>query len=342
VIRTSRGAFHCKRDTAPIPHKSKIIQYTILGRGCLLKPSEQFTLDKLRNRIQNPCFEKHLLYPCLSLEHLNLDDITLVYITMSSANSIPIDADGSNRGHRQPHAQTYDEALNEEYALELATLGGAAPTVEAIPHEPVVSELDKAHAQVKIETMERRGWTGITSSLEAFPKKLRGGLDKRMPIPPFREVVWSWVAAFLGILSLSVLNEWLGPIINLPLLVGSFGASAVLLCAVPESKLSQPRNFVGGHILSAITGVVVRLIIHQVWIAQPVGMSIALVVMQLTSTIHPPGGATALIACSFEEIPKWAGFSFVVAVAFSSAVMLLVVLVVNGVNPGRQYPTFWY
>ena len=85
-----------------------------------------------------------------------------------------------------------------------------------------------------------------------------------------------------------------------------------------------------------------RLIIHQVWIAQPVGMSLALVAMQLTSTIHPPGGATALIACSALDIPKWAGFSYVVAVAFSSVVMLLVVLVINGVNPGRNYPTFWY
>lgn len=264
---------------------------------------------------------------------------------MWRSTSIPIEADGSNRGHRrstdppQPHEQTYDEALNEEYALELATLEGAPPKV-TLPEQP--TELDKAHAQIKIETVERRGWAGIAASVHAFPKKLRGGLDRRMPIPPLREVAWSWATAFLGIFALSALNRWVGPDINLPLLVGSFGASAVLLCAVPESKLSQPRNFVGGQVLSALTGIVVRLIIHKVWIAQPVGMSLALVVMQLTSTIHPPGGATALIACSFEELPKWAGFSYVVAIAFSSVVMLAVVLVMNGINPGRQYPTFWY
>jgi CBS domain-containing membrane protein len=267
---------------------------------------------------------------------------------MFRSSSIPIEADGSNRGHRRPppnenpHEQTYDEALNEEYALELATLDGAQPpaTVVTIPQTP--TELDKAHAQVKIETMERQGWIGITSSLEAFPKKVRGGLDRRMPIPSLREVAWSWITAFLAIFALSALNRWVGPDINLPLLVGSFGASAVLVCAVPESKLSQPRNFVGGQVISAIVGIVVRLIIHTVWIAQPVGMSLALVAMQLTSTTHPPGGATALIACTFEELPKWAGFSYVVAVSFSSVVMLLVVLVMNGINPGRQYPTYWY
>jgi CBS-domain-containing membrane protein len=190
--------------------------------------------------------------------------------------------------------------------------------------------------------MERRGWAGVGASLSAFPKKLKGGLDKRMPIPPLREVAWSWITAFLSILALAALNQWAGPELNLPLLVGSFGASAVLLCAVPESKLAQPRAFVGGQVFSAITGIVVRLIIHKVWIAQPVGMSIALVVMQLTSTTHPPGGATALIACSYNELPKWAGFSFVVAVALSSVVMLVVVLFMNGINPRRQYPTFWY
>ena len=35
------------------------------------------------------------------------------------------------------------------------------------------------------------------------------------------------------------------PSIDMKILIPSFGASAVLLFAVPESKLSQPRNFVG-------------------------------------------------------------------------------------------------
>lgn len=94
--------------------------------------------------------------------------------------------------------------------------------------------------------------------------------------------------------------------------------------------------------MSAIVGTVVRLVIHTVWIAQPLGMSLALLAMQLTSTTHPPGGATALLACSVQQIPKWAGFSFVVTVLFGSVVMQGVALVVNALHPKRQYPTFWY
>jgi CBS-domain-containing membrane protein len=64
----------------------------------------------------------------------------------------------------------------------------------------------------------------------------------------------------------------------------------VLVFALLESKMSQPRNFLGGQMLSALVGITVRVIIPKVWIAGPVGMSLALLAMQLTATTHPPGG----------------------------------------------------
>ena len=53
--------------------------------------------------------------------------------------------------------------------------------------------------------------------------------------------------------------------------------------------MSQPRNFLGGQLLSALVGITTRVVISTVWIAGPVGMSLALVLMQCTSTTHPPG-----------------------------------------------------
>lgn len=251
--------------------------------------------------------------------------------------------DGSNRGHRASHVQTYDEAMQQEYALELHSLEAGQPRVIPVPIPPMgQTELDKSGAKIQIETVEPQGWASLAACLDAFPQKLKGGLDKRLPVPPPRELIWSFIGAFLGIMSVAVLNQWLSPEIDLPLLVGSFGASAVLIFAVPDSKLSQPRNFLGGQVISALVGIVVRLIIHKTWISEPVGMSLALAAMQLTSTTHPPGGATALIVCSMQELPKWSGFSFLLTVMFGSVVMQIVALVVNGVNPGRQYPTFWY
>lgn len=62
---------------------------------------------------------------------------------------------------------------------------------------------------------------------------------------------------------------------------------------MPESKLSQPWNVVGGQVLSSIVGVAVRLALthHVPWLANALGMSLALVAMQLTTTVHPPGAA---------------------------------------------------
>jgi CBS-domain-containing membrane protein len=138
------------------------------------------------------------------------------------------------------------------------------------------------------------------------------------------------------------MNQWVTPEIDIAFIVGSFGASAVLVFAVLESKMSQPRNFVGGQVLSALVGVTTRVVIPEPWIAGPVGMSLALVAMQLTSTTHPPGGATALIACSMATLPKWHGYSYLVTVAVGSVAMLAIALLVNNLDPRRRYPTFWW
>lgn len=197
----------------------------------------------------------------------------------------------------------------------------------------------RAVVQIESGEEEKRPWSVYVSSL---PKKLRGGLDTRLPIPSALEVFWSWLGAFLGILAVSALNQWATPEVNIAFTVGSFGASAVLIYAMLESKMAQPRNFVGGQLLSAVVGITTRVVIHQPWIASPVAMSLALVVMMTTSTTHPPGGATALIAANLTTLPKWHGYSYLVTIGVGSLVMQVIALVVNNLNPRRRYPTFWW
>lgn len=143
------------------------------------------------------------------------------------------------------HEDAYDEALQQEYALEVMSLEARSATGAQQSQQtlPTNGSLDKANARVVIEEAQPEWWKrSLKDYVVALPHKLRGGLDKRMPIPPILELAWSFVGAFLGILSVAAMNEWLSPEINLPLMVGSFGASAVLVFAVVESKLSQPRN----------------------------------------------------------------------------------------------------
>ena len=89
----------------------------------------------------------------------------------------------------------------------------------------------------------------------SFFMKMRGE-GKSPPRVSLKEVLVSWVGAFLGIFAVG----FLGHLVHLEqqdilFLIGSFGASAVLLYGTPGVPLAQPRNLMGGHILSAFTGV---------------------------------------------------------------------------------------
>ena len=81
------------------------------------------------------------------------------------------------------------------------------------------------------------------------------GTTKSPPAVSLAEVVWSWLGAFIGISAVGIINSYVFEGTDLTLVIGSFGASAVLIYGAIRSPLAQPRNLLGGHILSAIIGV---------------------------------------------------------------------------------------
>lgn len=157
------------------------------------------------------------------------------------------------------------------------------------------------------------------------------------------EVLWSWLGAFLGIGSISLI-QFLLPVQDGAFLLGSFGASAVLVYGVIKSPLAQPRNLVGGHVLSGLVG-------WACWSFLPlptalvagIAVASAIGVMHLTRTLHPPGGATALIAVIGSEHIHRLGIVYALFPAGAGALVLLVVaLIVNNVAKGRRYPEYWF
>ncbi|KAG2501441.1 hypothetical protein HYH03_001224 [Edaphochlamys debaryana] len=185
----------------------------------------------------------------------------------------------------------------------------------------------------------------LRGKVQAYFQKWRGVNDTLLPLDAPIDVAWSWFGAFVSIATVALLNQYLSPEIDMALMIASFGASAVLLFGVPASKLGQPRNFVGGQVLSALVGVLVRLIFidapHLLWLSSALGMSTALAVMQATRTVHPPGGASALIASSVHTLGPDKGFRFLGTVFFGSCAMLAVALVINNLSSRRRYPTYW-
>lgn len=158
-----------------------------------------------------------------------------------------------------------------------------------------------------------------------------------------REHILTFLGAFVGIGLIGFINSKYFVASDNLFLIGSFGASSVLIYGVINSPLAQPRNLVGGHVICAIIGVTVHMLIpDEVWLASALAVSLSIVAMQITKTLHPPGGATALIANIGSEKIKALGFMYVLSPVLSGVLILLVVaLVFNNITPHRKYPKSW-
>ncbi|GJN91856.1 hypothetical protein Rhopal_004881-T1 [Rhodotorula paludigena] len=203
-----------------------------------------------------------------------------------------------------------------------------------------------------------RHFAGIRDH-RAFPTPLLRPL--RHLSPTTEGYLVAFIGSFPSILIASAISSGLSTIPGnsfslTPLTVGSLGATAVLLYAVPEGPLSQPRNLVGGHVLSAIVGAVVSQLFSlssrftagsedvdntvariESWdaltpVAAALAVSLSLLVMQLTGTVHPPGGATALIAAYHRTSP--ARWTYLLDVFLAVSAMGIWAMIV--VNLGRR------
>lgn len=157
------------------------------------------------------------------------------------------------------------------------------------------------------------------------------------------EKLLSAAGALAGILSLAwVTSRFLdtGPAL---FLVGSMGASAVLLFATSHSPLAQPWALIGGHLLSGLIGVTChQLLSDPVW-AAAAAVSLSILTMHFLHCLHPPGGATALIPVLGGQDVTALGYSFVVMpLALNVLILLVLGLVINNLLPGRRYPAFAY
>ncbi len=155
-----------------------------------------------------------------------------------------------------------------------------------------------------------------------------------------KEHILTFLGAFTGLGLLSFINSKYMVASDNLFVIGSFGASAVLIYGVINSPLAQPRNLIGGHVLSALIGVTVcKLIPNETWLASALAVSLSIVVMQITKTLHPPGGATALIAVIGGEKIKAMGYWYVLSPVLSGVlIMLVVALIFNNMTKYRKYP----
>lgn len=169
------------------------------------------------------------------------------------------------------------------------------------------------------------------------------GTTKSPPAVSLSEIIWSWIGSFAGIAAVGVVNFNIVDKTDLVMIIGSFGASAVLIYGAIRSPLAQPRNLIGGHLISAAIGVTTyKLLPAPLWLTSAIAVATSIAMMHATKTLHPPGGATALIAVIGSQKIHNLGYVYVLIPAgIGPVIMLAVALLVNNISKNRQYPEFW-
>jgi hypothetical protein len=159
------------------------------------------------------------------------------------------------------------------------------------------------------------------------------GSDAYQPRFSLSQVLLSYVGSFLGIAALAYISVST----PYPLIAAPFGAAAVLVFAVPSSPLAQPRNLIFGNLIGALVSLVmVSLFGTQPWV-MALAVATSIKIMQLTKTLHPPGGAVALVG-----VMSNAQWSFLFTPVLTGSIVLLFCTVLfNNLMPGRSYPQHW-
>ncbi|KAI7885776.1 hypothetical protein K492DRAFT_190734 [Lichtheimia hyalospora FSU 10163] len=138
--------------------------------------------------------------------------------------------------------------------------------------------------------------------------------------------------------------------LHYPTILSSWGAAAVLFYGTPEAPMTQPRAVFFGNLISSFIGVAITKLFleintpedafeHVQWIAAASSVSISLVIMQMTKTVHPPGGAVA-ISCMTQDNLRRLGWQYLGFVMLSATLMTAWALIINNIE--RQYPIFWW
>ena len=138
-----------------------------------------------------------------------------------------------------------------------------------------------------------------------------------------KEFIISIVGAFIGTLIASFFSNTILEAEDMPLILASTGASAILIFSLPFSPVSQPWNLVGGHLVSAFVGVSCYFLVPNEVIASSLSIHFSMLFMHYLRCMHPPGGATAITAVIGGANVHGLGYAFVIIPVFVNAIILL-------------------
>lgn len=162
-------------------------------------------------------------------------------------------------------------------------------------------------------------------------RSLVARLGLTAPSRPFASAAVAGLGGFVTIFLLAELTAASGAL----LLIAPFGASCVLVFGLPQSPLAQPRNVIGGHLVSTAVGLAAFAVLGATPLAFGLGVGCAIAAMLLTKTTHPPAGADPIVV-----ILAGASWPFLFMPVLAGAVAIVAIGVAfHRYGFGRTYPT---
>jgi CBS-domain-containing membrane protein len=163
--------------------------------------------------------------------------------------------------------------------------------------------------------------------------KFRGEGAALPPRPNAAAIAKAWIGSLLGIgvISLAAHN------MQLALVLGSFGASCLLVFGYPDLPFSQPRNVVFGHLLSSLVGLLFLSAFGPQWWAMALATATAVALMMAAHITHPPAASNPVIIFLLQ--PGWGFLLFPTAIGV--AMIVLTALLYNNLARTSRYPKYW-
>ena len=191
-----------------------------------------------------------------------------------------------------------------------------------------LSTKPKANAAMLVSLKHHNGFT-----LMKLLQKMKGDAQSLPPLAPTKGIA---LAGLGGVIAMSLLGL-LGATTQTTLVLGSFGASCVLLFGFPDVPFSQPRNIVAGHFLSSLIGLAFLKLLGPSWWEMGLATGTAISVMMMTRTVHPPAGSNPVIV--FLSQPSWEFLLFPTLIGAS--VLVPVGLLFHNSTREARYPKYW-
>ncbi|WP_313352480.1 HPP family protein [Paracoccus sp. (in: a-proteobacteria)] len=121
-------------------------------------------------------------------------------------------------------------------------------------------------------------------------------------------------------------------------MIAPFGATSVLVFAVPNSPLAQPWSAVVGCCTAAAVGVLACMLTPNSALCVALAVGVTITAMILMRAVHPPAGAVAMTAALNPDAIREIGFRFVLTPVLLGTLALVGLAMIYARLTGRRYP----